>query len=207
VRVFSILALVCLSAQARELAEVLKGVEQHYNRVASLEVQFEQRYQEQGHAPRVESGSLSLRKPGRMRWQYSVPAGKLFVSDGKWVWLYSPSANTAERTRLKETEDFRAPLAFLLGKLDFQRDFGDFELRASGQDSTVIALPRNDKLPYTKVEFTVTPGNAIRRLVVDGIDASRMEFVFTGEKVNPPLPDSMFRYTPPRGVEIIEVER
>ena len=66
-------------------------------------------------------GDLYLRKPGKMRWDYKTPAGKLFLSDGKQVYFYNPATNRAEKTKLKETEDMRAPLAFLLGKLDFEQ--------------------------------------------------------------------------------------
>ncbi|MBI5283007.1 MAG: outer membrane lipoprotein chaperone LolA [Candidatus Solibacter usitatus] len=206
-RLSALILLACLSAPARDLAGLLKAVELRYNRAATLEVRFEQHYLAQGRARRVESGGLSLRKPGRMRWQYTTPAGKLFLSDGKAVWFYSPSENRAEHSRLRDIDDFRAPLAFLLGKLDFKRDFGDFELRDSGGESTVIALPRSDKLPYTRVEFTVTADNIIRRLLVTGVDSTVMEFLFTGEKLNPALNDNIFRFTPPPGVEIVEAAR
>ena len=203
-RVLSLALLFCALAPARDLEQVLKSVEQRYNRAATLEVRFEQRYLAHGRPTRVESGDLSLRKPGRMRWNYATPAGKVFVSDGKWVWFYSPAENRAERSQLKKADDFRAPLAFLLGKLDFHRDFGRFEFKESAGDATVIAYAKNDRLPYTQVEFTVSPQNVIRRLVVTGIDATVMEFQFSGERLNPPLSEALFRYTPPQGAEIVE---
>ncbi len=196
--------LVCALASARDLQQVLKSVEQRYNRAATLEVRFEQRYLAQGRATRLESGDLSLRKPGRMRWNYANPAGKVFVSDGKWIWFFSPTENRAERSQLKNADDFRAPLAFLLGKLDFRRDFSQFEFKEVGGDANIVAHAKNDRLPYTQVEFTVTPENVIRRLVVTGVDATVMEFRFTGERLNPPLSDALFRYSPPKGVEIVE---
>lgn len=207
-RVFALIALLSLAAPARDLGEVLRSVEQRYNRAATLEVHFEQRYLAQGAGRRTtESGELALRKPGRMRWSYAAPAGKVFVSDGKVLWFYSPEENRAERSRMKDTEDFRAPLAFLLGKLDFKRDFGNFELKDTGADSTIVALPKSDKLPYTRVEFTVTPQNVIRRLLVQGTDATVMEFLFSNERLNAPVNDVIFRYTPPKGAEIMEAEQ
>ena len=197
----------CLAAEGRELGEVLKGVEARYNRAGTLAVHFEQRYLQGGRAQRAESGELSLRKPGRMRWQYEQPAGKLFVSDGKFVWFYSPAENRAERSKLKSVDDFRAPLAFLLGKLDFRRDFGQFEFKEAGGESQIVALPKNDRTPYTRVEFTVTGDNVIRRLVVQGADATVMEFVFSAERVNPALSEALFRYAPPAGAEVVEVEQ
>jgi len=198
------LAALAVSAQARDLQELLRSVEQRYNKASTLQAQFEQRYLAQGRPRRAESGTLSLRKPGRMRWQYAVPAGKLFICDGKWIWFYSPAENRAERAPLKEADDFRAPLAFLLGRLDFRRTFADFELREAGGESVVIALPKSDRLPYTRVEFTITPQNVIRRLLVSGIDGADMEFLFTAERLNVPVSDSAFRFAPPAGAEVVD---
>lgn len=198
------LALFCQIAPARTLPEVLKGVEDRYNRIRSLTVEFEQRYTAQGRK-RLETGLLTLRKPGRMRWDYSQPEGKVFLSDGEWLWFYSPFANRVEKARAKSAEDLRAPLAFLLGKLDFRRDFADFELREAGGESVIRALPRNDRLPYTQVEFTVTAANEIRALSVRGADGSVQEFFFKGERPNAPVGDAAFRYTPPKGAEVVEV--
>ena len=80
-------------------------------------------------AKRSESGTLLLRKPGKMRWDYDQPKGKLFVSDGKFLWLYTPEDNRAEKMKLKESDDMRAPLAFLLGKLDFQKEFRNLQAK------------------------------------------------------------------------------
>jgi outer membrane lipoprotein carrier protein len=185
------------------LAGLLKAVEQRYNRAQTLQVSFEQRYTAQGRH-RVEAGELRLRKPGRMRWQYSNPAGKLFLSDGKFVYFYSPTANRVEKSKLKETEDMRAPLAFLLGKLNFQRDFGAFRATPQGADTVLVARAKNNRLPYTEVEFTVTPQRAIRHLVVRGTDQSVMEYTFSNEKLNPALDDSVFRFRLPPGAEFVE---
>ncbi len=75
---------------------------------------------------------LMLRKPGRMRWDYSQPTGKLFVSDGKFLWLYTPAENRVEKMKLQETDDMRAPLAFLLGKLHFDKEFRNLQGTAGG---------------------------------------------------------------------------
>src|SRR6202040_3609370 len=114
-----------LSGADIDVSATLKGVEDRYNRTQSLQLAFTESYQQQGRA-RVEKGDLFLRKPGRMRWQYAAPAGKLFVSDGKFIYSYTPQDNRAEKMKLKETDDMRAPLAFLLGRLNFKEDFRNF---------------------------------------------------------------------------------
>lgn len=202
--VWVFLALAAYPAAGQDLSRLLKSVETRYNRAKSIQVLFEQSYTAQGRPKRTETGELFLRKPGRMRWQYSNPGGKLFLSDGKFAWLYTPADNRAEKMKLKETDDLRAPLAFLLGRLDFRRDFGRFTYRPEGQDSRITADPKSDQLPYNQVEFIVTPRNEIRYLRVTGQDHSIMEFTFTAEKVNPPLAEKLFRFIPPPGAELVE---
>lgn len=203
---FVLLMGLALALPGADLKPLLKAVEQRYNSAATLEVHFEQRALVQGRPRRAESGLLTLRKPGRMRWQYTQPAGKLFVCDGKWVWFYSPDAQQVERGTLKAADDFRAPLAFLLGRLDFGKVFADIELREAGGEAVLIARPKNGRLPYTRVEFTITAGHSIRRLLVAGVDGTDMEFLFTGERVNAPVNDAQFRYTPPAGVPVVNAD-
>jgi outer membrane lipoprotein carrier protein len=195
-------ALPSLAADAG-LPRLLKGVERRYNRAKTLKVAFSE-YYTQGGSRRMENGALLLRKPGRMRWDYANPAGKLFISDGKSVYLYSPATNRVDKMKLKETEDMRAPLAFLLGRLEFSRDFKDFQGRPEGPDTVVTATPISDKLPYSRVSFTVSPGFEIRRLAVTGQDQSILEFEFSGETLNVPVDDKVFRFQPPKGAEVVD---
>jgi outer membrane lipoprotein carrier protein len=204
--------LVCLLALAPAasadagLDRMLKGIEDHYNHAKTLQVQFTEEYTAEGRTRRPESGQLVLRKPGRMRWDYTTPAGKLFVSDGKTVYLYSPDAHRVERAPLKASEDMRAPLAFLLGKLDFSREFKDFQTKAAGSDTVVTAFANSDKLPYARVEMLVSPNFEIHRLVVTGTDQSVLTFTFTGEMVNPKVDDGAFRFHMPPGATLAEAE-
>jgi len=186
-----------------DVPRTLKGVEDRYNRTQTLQLSFTESYQ-QGARTRVEKGDLFLRKPGRMRWQYSAPAGKLFVSDGKFIYSYTPQDNRAEKMKLKETDDMRAPLAFLLGRLDFNKDFREFRAHAENDGVFITAIPKSDKLPYSEVSFLTTPDYAIRRLEVKNQDNSVLRFAFENEKKDPALHDSLFRFAPPPGVEYVD---
>jgi outer membrane lipoprotein carrier protein len=152
----------------------------------------------------VESGVLTLRKPGRMRWDYTSPAGKLFVSDGKDVYLYLPDSHRVEHSKFKESEDLRAPLAFLLGKLNFYKEFRKFDLHSEGEDQWIGAEPNSENLPYSRVEFLIAPDARIRRLRVIGQDHSVMDFSFDQEKLNVPLDAKLFSFRPPAGSELVE---
>jgi outer membrane lipoprotein carrier protein len=187
------------------LSRTLKAVEDRYNHAQTLQIAFSEGYTAQGKTRKPESGTLFLRKPGRMRWQYTYPAGKVFLSDGKFVYLVVPDSNRVQKMKAKETEDMRAPLAFLLGRLHFEKDFQSFESRPEGADTWISAQPKSPDLPYTKVEFQVTPQFQIRRVQVTGQDLSVLDFRFDQEKLNPPLDSKLFQFELPSGSMVEEI--
>lgn len=191
-------------APGADTTNLLQNVEKRYNGARTLRVSFEQSYSVPSRGRRTEAGELVLRKPGRMRWDYTRPSGKQFVSDGKDVYFYSPNTNRAEKMRLKDSDDMRAPMAFLLGRLDFRRDFREFQFRPQEGGTWVVALPKSGRLPYRQVEFLVSPAFAIQVMKVVSQDNSVLEFRFEKERLNPPVDDSVFRFKPPPGAEIVE---
>jgi outer membrane lipoprotein carrier protein len=200
------IGLLAVSAFAADasLENLLKSVEQRYNKAKTLQVSYNERYTPQGKPPRTETGLLMLRKPRLMRWEYSQPQGKLFLSDGKFLWLYTPADNRAEKMKFQETDDMRAPLAFLLGKLNFKKEFSNLKGTPDGSDMRITADPKTDNLPYTAVEFVVTPEARIRRVKVTGFDKSILEFAFEQEKLDPPLDSKLFRFAAPPGATVVE---
>ena len=196
---FALLCALPVFAADTDLKRLLDSVESRYNGARTLQVSFQESYTGTGRPKRTESGELYLRKPGRMRWEYAAPTGKLFVSDGKQLFYYNPATNRAEKMKLRESEDLRAPLAFLLGRLDFDKDFSATESRTEGSDVVVTAKPKSDKLPYKQVEFAVTSLKEIRRLVITAQDNSLLSFDFRNERMNPSLDDKLFKFVPPPG--------
>jgi outer membrane lipoprotein carrier protein len=201
------LLLLCLPvslAAAEDLAPLLKRVETRYNRAQTLQVMFNESYTAPGQPRRAESGTLLLRKPGRMRWIYTAPQGKLFVSDGKFLWLYTPSNKQVEKMKLKESDDMRAPLAFLLGRLHFDKEFNNVQAQPVAGGTRITAKPKTDTLPYTDVEFVVGAYDQIRHVQVIGYDKSVLEFDFDQEKLNPQLDAKLFQFHMPPGAELVE---
>ncbi len=189
------------------LDQVLKGVEQRYNRAQTLKLLFTESYSGTRRPTQTESGTLWLRKPGRMRWDYVNPAGKFFLSDGKSLYLFTPEDGKVEKSALRDSEDMRAPLAFLLGKLNFYKEFRKFDLRAEGGATWISAEPNSDALPYSKVEFLVTPDSQIHKVRVTAQDRSIITYVFEQEQLNPTLNAALFTFRAPPGSQIIEAER
>lgn len=209
-----VLALACVpffaaaapANQPQDLNPTLKAIEARYNHAQTLKLEFSETYTASRHPVQNESGTLYLRKPGRMRWQYSSPAGKIFLADGKYTWLYTPEDHRAEKASLRMSEDDRAPLAFLLGKLDFHKDFQSFETHSDASGNWISARPKSQNLPYTQVEFLAGPDGRIERVRVTNQDLSKLEFTFVNEQLNAPVAPSLFVFEPPAGVEVVTAE-
>jgi hypothetical protein len=108
------------SAQQPTAASLARTVDAHYNHLQSLQARYTERYQGMG-MDRSESGTMTLRKAGKMRWAYDTPAGKLFVLDGKSGISYTPGDVQATRIPAKQLDDLHSPLRFLLGHTDAAR--------------------------------------------------------------------------------------
>jgi len=190
--------------QPVDLQRTLKGVEDRYNKIQTLQVKFTEKLTQRGRT-KTDSGTLYLRKKGKMRWEYA--SGVLFVSDAKFIYSYYPDEHRAEKMSMKESEDMKAPLAFLLGDVNFERDFGEYHTKPQDGGVLITALPKSDKFPYTEVTFLVAPDSTMRRLEVKLQTNDLMVFTFEGEKRNPLLTDALFQFTPPKGVQLDDLTK
>jgi len=195
-------------AASPDLHTLAQAVDEHYNRLRSLQAEFTETYKGAG-MDRSESGTLWLKKPGKMRWEYRSPRDKLFLSDGKDAWFYLAGDKQARKTPVRKLEDLRSPLGFLLGKTRLEK-----ELQGLGFAPDIAAVtPGNMVLrgvPQTMTErvnqvlLEITPDNRISRIVIDEVDGSTTEYRFNEQKENVAIGDERFRFTPPPGVETID---
>jgi outer membrane lipoprotein carrier protein len=192
-----------LFAAANSPSQLIHQVEQRYNDARTLSVHFVERYTNEGHERRPEEGVLTLRKVGKMRWDYTEPKGKLFISDGKNLYLYTAADNRVERWKLKETEDMRAPLAFLLGHMDMQKEFHDFSTHPGPGGTWLDATAKNARAPYESVEMLIMPDDSIRQLNVKGRDGSELSYDFDQEKLDVPVSDRLFEFSIPPGAQVV----
>ena len=192
--------LLAVSAFAAEppLASLLKTVEQRYNHADTLQVLFREDYTKTGHARRSESGLLELRKPGRMRWEYSDPKGKLAVCDGKTFWMYTPSENRVERTPLRDTDDMQAPSPSSWVSYTLKRSSGICKGRRRGPAHALPPNPRRTTC-LTPPWSSWWPRRAAYATVkVTRFDNSIMEYTFDQEKMNPKLDEKLFQFQVPK---------
>src|SRR5208282_1686119 len=188
-------------AQTNDIRPLARAVDDHYNHLRSLESDFTEIYRGDG-PERVESGTLWLKKPRKMRWEYRSPKEKLFVSDGEAVWFYLPAERQLRKTALRKLDDWRSPLAFLLGKTKLENELRGLSKAVDqaplGAGNTLLrGVPQNMSGPVSEVQLEITPSRQIVRIVLMEADGATTEFRFTGWKENVGLSDSRFHFSPP----------
>ena len=114
-------------AQVGNARQIADGVDRHYNDLQSLQTQFTESYRGAG-MQRQESGTLWLKKPGKMRWEYASPREKLFISDGKVAWFYVPGESRVQKAPVSKIDDLRSPLRFLLGKTKLDKELNGLSI-------------------------------------------------------------------------------
>jgi outer membrane lipoprotein carrier protein len=192
-------------AAGPDLDPTLHAIENRYNHAQTLKLDFSESYLAFRRPTQSESGVLYLRKPGRMRWDYATPTGKFFLADGKDTFSYSPDENRVQKAPLKMSDDDRAPLAFLLGRLDFHKDFQSFETRIENGETWIVAHPKSQNLPYMQVDFLASPDGQIRKVRVTNQDQSKLEFSFSNEQLNPQIAPAMFVFKQPAGAAVVNI--
>ncbi len=185
-----------------DVTKITHGIERRYNNLKTLRVNFTETLIERGGRRQPLTGTLYLEKPRKMRWDYSSQAGRFFLSDGNFDYDYDPKSNEVERSKVKDTDDFRSPLAFLLGKVDFDRDFGSYS--TGGADGAITALPKSDKLLFSSITFIAGPDFSIKMLSIKGQDGSTTIFLLDGEEVNPSLNENLFKFVKPAGAVVVD---
>jgi outer membrane lipoprotein carrier protein len=158
---------------------------------------------------RSELGTLWLKKPRKMRWEYRSPREKLFLSDGQNAWFYVPGERQARKEPFKKLEDLRSPLGFLLGKTKLQKELKGLSLAPDvtplkSGDVVLRGIPNDMQEQISEVLLEITPDKRIVRIILEGTDDAVTEYRLSDQKENVAVADDRFRFEPPPGVETIE---
>ncbi len=184
-------------------AKVLKLVDDHYNHLSSLRCEFSESFSGVG-AERHESGTLLLAKPGRMRWSYTEPAGKLFVLDGRYAWSYNPGDAQVQRVSGKQLDDLRSPLRFLLGRTRLDRELSSATVSSESGGYAIQGVPEGMRDKVDRLTLHVTSAGLIEEIRVEERDGSSTQFRFWNVSENVAIPAQTFRFEVPRGVPVVD---
>ena len=184
---------------AQQLAQ---RVDKYYNALHSLRTNFTETFRGMG-MDREEHGTLLLRKPGKMHWNYSDPAGKLFVLDGKYAWFYSPGDAQVERVAATQLDDLRSPLRFLLGHTQLQKELDGLTLSSTAGGLELSGVPKGMQNKVAKIVLGVSADGIIHSMSITETDGAETAFTFSDTQANAPAPDAEFVFHPPAGIPVV----
>jgi len=191
------------SPLTKDSVALIRKVDDHYNHLTSLRAHYTERYTGMG-MDRTESGTLLLKKPGRMRWSYDKPVGKVFVLDGKYAWFYTPGDSQAQRVPAKELDDLRSPLRFLLGHTQIKKELDNLTVTPEGADFKITGVPKGMEQRVKLLTLVVAATGTIQQMQIEELDGSITSFSFSEIEDNVPVRSDDFVFHPPAGVTIVK---
>lgn len=150
------------------------------------------------------SGTFSILRPGYFKWQYNKPYKQLIVGDGQYVWLFDQDLDQVMR-RTQRTALGTSPAAILSDKEAMEKNY---TLKNDGQEGDieyVAATPKNKDSEYRSIRLGFKEAELITMQLTDSF-GNFTTVTFNGMQINPKLAPAAFRFTPPKGVDVLTEE-
>ena len=198
---------VTAGAQARPPAEALaRSLQQRYDKVRDFSADFVHAYR--GGVLRTqatERGVMAVKKPGKMRWVYSAPEKKTFISDGVKIYSYIPQDRQVIVASVPPADEATTAVMFLAGKGNVTRDFTASDGAAGPPGTWALKLvPKRTESEFDTLVLFLDPATLqIRALTTTDRQGGESTFTFSGMKENQGLSDKEFAFRIPRGVDVI----
>jgi outer membrane lipoprotein carrier protein len=193
-------AALCTSASATESARA--KLDTFARDLRSVSAHFEQQaFDPKGGAGKASRGDLALKAPRQFRWDTVAPYKQLIVADGEKVWIYDADLEQVS-VRAQGTEEAHSPLTVLTDLSQLDRDFATSE-QGERDGLSWLRLKSKDKDPqftYADLGFDAT---GLARMQFEDTLGDKTEIRFSDWKRNPPLAADAFRFTPPKGVDVV----
>jgi outer membrane lipoprotein carrier protein len=194
-------------AQQRAAPEALaRSLQQRYATIRDFSADFVHTYR--GGVLRTqtrEQGTVAVKKPGKMRFVYTAPERKEFVSDGVKIYSYIPEDKQVIVADVPPENQASTPALFLAGKGDIARDFTAAYMDAPAPGTVALKLtPRRSEPEYEYFVLAVDPGTLQwRALTTRDRQGGESTLTFSNLKENQGLSDKEFAFRIPRGVDVI----
>ena len=195
------------AGQARPpAADIARALQDKYDRVKDFAADFTHTY-EGGVLKRksTERGAVQIKKPGRMRWEYTTPEKKTFVSDGVRIYSYVPADKQVIVSDAPSGDEATTAVLFLAGKGNLLRDFTVSYAETPVAGALALRLdPRQKQRDYDWLIVIVDAATLqIRGLTAADQQGGRSGFTFTNYRENTGVADHVFAFQIPRGADVI----
>ncbi|MCP4678017.1 MAG: outer membrane lipoprotein chaperone LolA [Deltaproteobacteria bacterium] len=188
--------------------KIVGKLKEYYASINDYEATFTQTTAHKMFAGRLQRayGTVKFKKGGLMRWEYTRPERKLFIYDGKKLWVYEPEVPQVF-SGAADAERLRKALAFITGEGNLIDEYNAKLLSAKKHgfpEGIVVGLwPKDVKSPFKRVEMYLDSKTfRVKRSVVVDHEGNRNRFDFGTPKINTGLSEAIFAFTPPPGVQV-----
>jgi len=204
-----LLAPVAPRAADQTPSDLAQALQRKYDRIRDFSAEFVHAYRGGVlNKTLTERGRVLVRKPGKMRWEYTAPERKVFVSDGTRMYAYLPDDRQVIVSAVPSGDDAATPALFLAGKGSLTRDFVPSfvempaDLPAGSRGLKLV--PRTPQPDYDWLVLAVDPATlALRGFVTVDAQGGTSSFSFANLKENVGLADKEFDFKVPRGVDLV----
>ncbi|MFQ5481807.1 MAG: outer membrane lipoprotein chaperone LolA [Nitrospinaceae bacterium] len=193
--------------QAAPPGEIVAAVQKRYEATKSLRAKFTQQsfLKIMGQSQKAQ-GDVWIKKPGKMKWVYTAPDPQVLITHQGTLWLYLPEDGQATKMKIDNVYSSNTPALFLAGRGSLTESFNVGQVLTRETSYKITLFPKNpegsmDRLVVwaDKKSYQIIGSSVYDKL------GNRTDMRFREIQVNPDLPDSIFRFIPPEGVEIIDV--
>ncbi len=184
-------------------ADAVDKLNRFFDQVETFSAEFEQVVLDEN-LNRIEesTGHMWIARPGRFRWDYEPPLEQQIVSDGERVWVYDVELEQVTVQGLGDAVG-RTPAILLAGRGDLEDNYRIEDRGLHGQVEWVALVPKRDDGNFSEIQLGFE-GESFRLLqLADQLDQIT-RIVFSGNEVNPQLEPTLFDFTPPPGVDVID---
>jgi outer membrane lipoprotein carrier protein len=189
--------------------ELARALQKKYDTVKDFSADFQHVYT--GGVLRKqlsERGRLQIKKPGKMRWEYTAPEKKTFVSDGVKIYSYIPADQQVIVTAAPPPGRTTTPALFLAGQGDLDRDFTASDAPTPKGlpegTRTLKLVPKVAQPEFEWLILSVDPATLVLRgLASEDAQGGTSSFVFVNLKENVGIADRTFAFTMPSGVDVV----
>jgi outer membrane lipoprotein carrier protein len=195
-------------AAEQSAEELAQAVQRKYDGVRDFSADFVHTYRGGVLKKQLtEKGHMIVKKPGKMRWEYTSPEEKVFVSDGVKMYSYIPQDKQVMVATVP-ANDATTPALFLAGKGNLTRDFtassGDVPAGLPTGTRALKLVPKKPQPDYDWLVLLLDPGTlALRGLVTNDAQGGTSSFTFGNLKENLGTSDKEFTFKIPRGVDVV----
>jgi outer membrane lipoprotein carrier protein len=172
--------------------------------LTAMQGQFTQQTTDaKGQAQPVITGKMSVKRPGQFRWDVVSPTPQLLVASGKLLWIYDPELMQATKQKLDD-QVANTPALLFSGDPHKLAEAFDISEEKGGEGEQVFVLrPRGKDAMFDHVRVQFKGQVLVRMELADSL-GQKTDIYFTQVRVNPALPASLFEFTPPKGVDVID---